>query len=71
MNHLDKIMDFGSLGAVLAFTFWVGVKHILPMWKETTIILGKATDALDEHLHWVRQMNGNLFSKKDHGQKDS
>lgn len=55
---LNRLADYGAIAAVLAFVLYVGYAKILPLWKDTVIILGKAIEALNEHLEFMRRRNG-------------
>ena len=57
-NLVDRIADYGVLGAVLAFMLWVGYAKILPLWKDTVIALQKAIETLDEVWKWAKDKNG-------------
>jgi len=55
---IDRIADYGVLGAICAFLLWIGYSKVLPLWKDTVIALQKALELLGEHLEWARKRNG-------------
>lgn len=55
---LEKLVNYGVLGAVVCFMFWFGCTKLFPMFTEVVNCLNKAITALDEHLAYMRKQNG-------------